>query len=112
VPFGTCSFSAKLVLWNGKKEWQILYNDITERVQAEETLKASEEKYSTLIEQSSDGILILVDRMIVFANRRVNEMTGFAQIEILGKDITERKQAEEALKGYRSRISATHWIVH
>jgi PAS domain S-box-containing protein len=75
----------KLVLWNGKQEFQILYNDITERVQAEETLKASEEKYSTLIEQSSDGILILVDRMIVFANRRVNEMTGFAQIEILGK---------------------------
>jgi len=67
----------KLVLWNGKQEFQILYNDITERVQAEETLKASEEKYSTLIEQSSDGILILVDRMIVFANRRVNEMTGF-----------------------------------
>ena len=75
----------KLVLWNGKQEFQILYNDITERVQAEETLKASEEKYSTLIEQSSDGILILVDRMIVFANRRVNEMTGFAQVEILGK---------------------------
>ena len=33
---------------------RLLYNDITERKRAEEALKASEEKYSTLIEQSSD----------------------------------------------------------
>ena len=56
-----------------------------ETEEAEEALKASEEKYSTLIEQSVDGILILKNRLVTFANRRMREMTGFSQEEILGK---------------------------
>jgi PAS domain S-box-containing protein len=58
---------------------------IIERKQTEQALRESEEKYSTLIEQSIDGILIFKDRLVTFANHRMSEMTGFSQEEILGK---------------------------
>ena len=63
--------------------------DITERKQAEEALKASEEKYSTLVEESTDGILILRDRKIEFANQQILEMSGYSQNELLGKSFPE-----------------------
>ena len=63
--------------------------DITERKQAEEALKASEEKYSILVEQSTDGIVILIDRVVEFANHKMNMMTGYSEDEIIGKYIYE-----------------------
>ena len=62
-----------------------VYNDITDKKLAEEALKASEEKYSTLVEQSTDGIVILINRLVEFANCKMNEMTGYSQYEIIGK---------------------------
>jgi PAS domain S-box-containing protein len=79
----------KSVLWNGKQERQIIYNDITERKQVEKALKESEEKYSTLIEQSSDGIILLDAYTITFANAKMIEMSGFSQDEVLGKQFIE-----------------------
>jgi len=48
----------KLVLWNGKQQYQILYNDITERVQAETALKISEQNFRNSMDKSSIGIRI------------------------------------------------------
>jgi PAS domain S-box-containing protein len=75
---------------NGKfLYFMAITRDITERFQAEDALKASEEKYSTLVEQSTDGILILVDRRVVFANQKMKDMTGLSDHEILGKAFYE-----------------------
>ena len=38
----------KIVLWDGKQQYQTLYNDITQRKQAEAALHESEEKYPWL----------------------------------------------------------------
>jgi PAS domain S-box-containing protein len=62
---------------------------VIERKQVEEALKASEEKYSTLIEESSDGIVILKDRLVVFANHMMCEMSGYSLDGILGKSFHE-----------------------
>ena len=95
-------------------EIRIYARKITERKQAEEALKKSEEKYATLIEQSIDGILILQNRVAIFANRRMSEMFGYSQDEILGKyfyqlaapeykvmldDEYRRRQAGEKISG-------------
>jgi PAS domain S-box-containing protein len=72
------------LVWYGQQQFQNLYIDITERKQAEEALKASEQKYSTLIEKSSDGIVILNVHSIEFSNTRLCEMTEYSQNEILG----------------------------
>ena len=58
--------------------------DITERKIAEEALRESEEKYSTLVEQSLTGIYIDQDEKIVFANDRFAEIYGYAREELIG----------------------------
>ncbi|MFX0065010.1 MAG: PAS domain S-box protein [Candidatus Hermodarchaeota archaeon] len=57
--------------------------DITERKQAEEILRASEEKYRTLVEQNLLGIMILQDGRFVFVNQALAKMSGFTVEELL-----------------------------
>ncbi|MDY6965432.1 MAG: PAS domain S-box protein [Halobacteriota archaeon] len=57
------------------------------RSKAEEALRESEEKYATLVELDPDGIVLLQDGKIVFANRSAYKISGFDESEVLGKDI-------------------------
>lgn len=59
--------------------------DITEQKLAEKKLKASEKKYSTLVEKGNDGILILQGAGILkYVNSIISAMTGYAKEEALG----------------------------
>jgi len=58
--------------------------DVTERVRMQEALKESEEWYRTLVEESFDGIFVYKGPKIIFANRRLHEMLGYAQRELIG----------------------------
>ncbi|MFX1253617.1 MAG: PAS domain S-box protein [Promethearchaeota archaeon] len=57
--------------------------DITERKQTEETLQASEEKYRTVVEHSLQGLLIIQNGRIVFANKTITDITGYMKEELL-----------------------------
>ena len=50
------------VIWNG------FYQDITERKQAEDELKASEERFRRLFEDSADAMLLIDDSRFVECN--------------------------------------------
>ena len=82
------------ILWEGILRDEALYQDITESKLAEDALKASEVKYSTLVEQSSDGILILDKRRILFANQRMSEISGYTIEQLIGKYFPELFTAE------------------
>ena len=41
----------KVIIWDGKKQFQTIYNDITERKRAEDALKASEARFRQLTEE-------------------------------------------------------------
>lgn len=60
--------------------------DITERKRAEETLRESEKKYSTLVEDSLTGIYIVQDEKIVFANNKCAEIFRYKREELPGME--------------------------
>ncbi|MCK4758312.1 MAG: PAS domain S-box protein, partial [Thermoplasmata archaeon] len=90
----------------GKKVLQATVRDLTERkkietelekhredleTMVEETWKdlvVSEEKYRNLVERANDGIIIISDGMIIFANQKTTEMLGYEMEDIIGKDFT------------------------
>lgn len=52
-------------------------SDITEKKNAEEATRESEERYRSLVEESFDGIFVRKGPRIVFANTRLYEMLGY-----------------------------------
>jgi PAS domain S-box-containing protein len=79
--------------------------DITERTIAEDALKASELKYRTLVEQMSEG-LILVDNKdrVLFVNDRFCEMVGYDRGELVGGAAMDLLLNEEDKALERSRM--------
>lgn len=51
--------------------------DITERTEMEKALRESETKYKTLVENSHDGIMIIRDSKILYANDTICNMVGY-----------------------------------
>ncbi|MGQ9572334.1 MAG: PAS domain S-box protein [Dehalococcoidia bacterium] len=69
---------------------QMTGRDITERRQAEEALRESEEKYRRLVEDSLDGIVIIESGEIKFVNRAILSIFGFESAdEVVGRPFVE-----------------------
>ncbi len=73
-------------LWRGEKLFLGLVNDITERLESERLLKAGEERYRTLLETMNEGVLMTDNEdVILYVNRRICEIYGYTQEELIGK---------------------------
>jgi PAS domain S-box-containing protein len=72
-----------MVTKNGATVLQATLTDITDRKAMEQALRESEEKYRALVEQSIEGLVIIQDNRIVFANRALVEISGYPLEEIL-----------------------------
>ena len=72
-----------------RKTNEQLRRDITERKQAEEALKESEENLRTLVESSTDSILTLdPDRRITSCNSSFLNQFGYSREEIIGQPVS------------------------
>ena len=54
-----------------------------------EKLKKSESKYNSLINESALAIMIIVNKKIVFCNKRLSEFLDYQLEQLLGKDIVD-----------------------
>ncbi len=71
---------------NGESFIEGLAMDITDRKQAEEAVRASEQKFRSFVEQSSEGFtLIDEDGAILEWNRAREQMTGLTRDQVLGR---------------------------
>ena len=85
-----------------------IIRDVTERKNAENTLQASEKKYSTLVEKGNDGIVIIQESNLKFVNSKIVQMTGFAIEEVLGKpfiDFIPQNFKELVIEIFKKRLS-------
>jgi PAS domain S-box-containing protein len=55
----------------------------TIRIKAEEALKESEARYSTVVENAKDGVIMLKNGTIVFVNRAMETITGYSNAELI-----------------------------
>jgi PAS domain S-box-containing protein len=82
--------------------------DVTERVRAQRELLDREEKYRTVVEHANEGICILQDGIVRFANRYIAEMLGYSPEEGLGIsfDAYVHPSAVEVLRQSHQRFMA------
>ncbi len=97
-------FSGPIVL-NGKQLLYSIVHDITERKQVIEALRASEEKYRTVLEANPDPVVVYdIDGKVVYYNPAFTRVFGWSLGERLGKKM-DVFVPEESLPENQTMIS-------
>jgi PAS domain S-box-containing protein len=78
-------FIAFLLLYISKQSLNIEHK----RIQVEKELHESREKYRTLVEAASEGLIMLIDGKISFSNNIISKITGFEKSELVDLSISE-----------------------
>ncbi|HGJ67335.1 TPA: PAS domain-containing sensor histidine kinase [bacterium] len=65
------------------------YHDITDLKNAVEALQESEKKYRVLVENASEGIIVVQDSKIKYANPKITQLFGYSQEDIMGSYFAE-----------------------
>jgi PAS domain S-box-containing protein len=87
-----------------------VFADITDQKRAEAALQESEEKYRNLVERANDGIVIIQDELIAFANRRFAALAGRSVKAITGipfLDCIHPDEREKVEGYYRARLAGS-----
>ena len=82
--------------------------DITERKWTEDALKESEEKYRNLVERANDGITIIQEGTVRYANPALAQIWGGSVEEIVGRPFTDFIDPDEipkVVKRYHLRMA-------
>ncbi len=66
-----------------------LEDTIAEIKKTQCALEESEAKYRNLIDRANDGIVLIQDRLIKYANPRLSELTGYSEDELLESKFTK-----------------------
>ena len=84
----------------------VSFQDITERVRAENALRESEERFRLLVQAANEGIYSSdSDFRTTFVNEQMARMLGYGPEEMLGRPLADFVLPEE-LEDYSRRVSA------
>ncbi len=75
--------------YQGRLAGVITMRDVTDRKQTEERLQASEEKNRLLIENAAEGIFVIQDGFIRFANPKLAEFAACSAEELISRPFME-----------------------
>ncbi|MGH2468830.1 MAG: EAL domain-containing protein, partial [Chloroflexota bacterium] len=68
----------------------MVYSDVTPRRQLTEALRASDERYRTIVETANEGICVVDPRgVIVYVNEKMGELNGFTAAEQVGHAVLD-----------------------
>ncbi len=67
----------------------VMFADINESRNTRESLRASEERYRQVVEHAHEAIVVLQDGRVVFANRRIEDMSGWTVEEALSQPMLD-----------------------
>ncbi len=85
-------------------------NDITARVEAEQALRASEERWRAIVDNSAEGVL-LIDRdgRYSYVSSTVTTMLGYTEAEFRGLSYADLTHPDDlgAIEAMRARVLAT-----
>ena len=88
--------ASKRVVYHGRPCLFGVFRDITERKQAQEALRASEERFRVVFEEAPVGMVISVeDGLITRVNRVLCRISGYAPEELVGRYIRDMTHPED-----------------
>jgi PAS domain S-box-containing protein len=100
--------SAVRILWNGEPATLAFLGDQTERRKADEALRSSEQRYREVVDNVSEGIIVVQDELFVFANAAATALAGFAWDEMQGRPFAGFVHPEDlpmVAERYRQRLA-------
>ncbi|MFC2011348.1 PAS domain S-box protein [Chloroflexota bacterium] len=98
--------NGSLLEYQGSLSDMVIIRDISERKQAEQALKESEEKYRNLVERANDGIVIVQDGIIVYMNQCLGKICGYTVEEATGTEFADYihpKELPKVIARYKMR---------
>ncbi|OPX63129.1 PAS domain S-box protein [Methanoregula sp. PtaB.Bin085] len=67
---------------DGKKAITVMLTDVTEHILAEREIRDSEERFRMMADNIQDGLIIMENGTIIYANKRIAEITGYSIKEL------------------------------
>lgn len=112
---GLSSNPASRLPVSGKDEFASLAQEINATLgkleKSQEELTKSQKLYSTLVEHSNDGIVIIDKGILKFANQKMTDITSYTIEELVGKRFTElisSEYKEFVADDFQRRVTGNH----
>lgn len=102
---------SSVIDYKGRPAFLVITRDMSDRIKMQQALLDSENKYKMLVENSQDGIIIVKEDIIRYANSTICKILGYTNEEILGCsvfDFVEPSFLEQGKALLKRRLDGEH----